>query len=114
MVAHQTEEAMGRIITPTHRVEYRSNLLAMGIVRADGCSRVDGKPVHMQAWRGRATQARLADWRIQMNKSFQAGGANEHVSKAFNAVDHISFARIVRQADDAVMAEVAMPTFEVV
>lgn len=103
---------MGRIVKLTHRVEYRTNLLAMGKVAGDGTA--NGKAVHIQGWRGRATEALLADWRKAMNKSFQAGGSNAHISEAFGAVEHISWARIVHQDSGRVVAEVTMPTFEVV
>lgn len=105
---------MGRVTTPEYRVEYRSNLLAMGIVAADGRSVVDGRPVHIQAWRGRANRKNLEAWRQAMNKSFLPGGSNEHISRAFNAVEHITMARIVRQRDHACPAEVHAPMFEVV
>lgn len=104
---------MGRSITPTYRVEYTGALLALGKVTADAVSRVDGKRVHVQGWRGRATEALLADWRVTMNRSFQAGGSNEHISKAYNVQEHINFARIVHQGTGRVVAEVTMPTFEV-
>ena len=79
---------MGRVITPTYRVEYRDNLLAMGRTVGDGFG-ADGKRCNIQAWNGRATAARLADWRKAMNASFKPGGANEHLAKAFNSVPHI-------------------------
>lgn len=107
---------MGRIVTPTYRVEYRTNLLAMGVLRADAASRVDGKPVQLMSWRkqnGRPTEANLETWRKDYNKSFQAGGSNAHLADA-NGIMHITWARIVHQRTDRVAAEVTMPTFEVV
>lgn len=105
---------MGRIITPAYRVEYRDNLLAMGKTRADGRSRIDGRPVLMMAWSGRPTAKRLEDWRQGYNASFGPNRTNAHITRAFNIIPHIHFCRIVRQRDNTVIAEITAPTFEVV
>jgi hypothetical protein len=68
---------------------------------------------HSQGWKGKASQSRLEDWRVAMNKSFQNGGNNEHLSQSAGVILHISKARVIRQSDNVVMAETAMPMFEV-
>jgi hypothetical protein len=87
---------MGRIVTPKYRVEDRTN--GMGIMPF--------------AWNGKPTKERLEAWRVEMNKSFQPGGNNGHVST--NTIPHITHAKIVNQKTGAVVAETAMPMFEVV
>jgi hypothetical protein len=107
---------MGRIVTPPYRVEYSTNTLLMGKIRADGASRVDNRRVLLMSWRkedGRPSDKTLEVWRVGYNQSFQPGGANAHVSEAFGVVGHIHWARVVRQRDDAVVCEVTMPMFEV-
>lgn len=88
---------MGKSHTPTYRVEY-----------------VDQTGTHYAIWTGRATEARLAAWRRRHNDSVQPGGVNWHLSLALGIVPHISYARIVRQSTREVVAEVTMPSFEVV
>lgn len=109
---------MGKIITPTYRVEYRDNLLAMGKTSGDCRSRIDGRPVLSMAWNGKedgwANETNLEAWRKGYNASFQPAGSNAHLAAAFGIVPHISFARLVRQSNDTVVAEVRMPMFEVV
>ena len=106
---------MGKIVTPTYRVEYADNLLAMHKTRADAVSRIDRKPVLIVAWHGkqdgRANAANLEAWRQQCNKSFLTGGSNAHISKAFDIIPHIYWARLVRQCDDSVVAEINAPMF---
>ncbi len=104
---------MGRIITPKYRVEYRDNLLALKKTHGDIMG-AEGKVCLTQAWNGRVTAERLEDWRKAMNKSFQPGGCNEHITKAFNIIPHIFYAAIVRQSDKKVMCNTNAPTFEVV
>jgi hypothetical protein len=65
-------------------------------------------------WRGRASAKRLEQWRRDYNKSFNPGGVNWHVSQAIGVVLHISHARLVHQATGATVAQVTMPTFEIV
>lgn len=104
---------MGRSYTPKYRVEYRDNLLAMGVSAPD-MRGVDGVPCHSQAWDGKPSQKALEDWRLMMNKSFQPGGSNWHVSQAFNSIPSIFYASIVRQSDRKVMFTTKAPMFEVV
>ena len=94
---------MGKIITPTYRVEYRSN----------SCDRRNPDGRRSMCWSGRATQARLEQWRRDYNQSFNLGGVNFHISEAQGFVEHISSARIVRQSTGEVVAETTMPAFEV-
>lgn len=109
---------MGKTVTPTYRVEYRDNLLVMGKTSADCRSRIDGHPVLTMAWNGkmdgRANKVNLERWRCGINASFYPPGMNAHLAKAYGIVPHISFARLVRQRDGAVVAEVRAPMFEVV
>lgn len=101
---------MGRVTTPTYRVEYRTNQQAMGKVAASP-SNVDGKAVQMMGWRkhyGKACKTSLEGWRKTFNESFAPGGSNSHIC------DHINWARIVHQKTGRVVAEVTMPMFEVV
>lgn len=102
---------MGRIITPKYRVEYRTNHLALGFVLSDMLTK-DGKRVLTMCWDGPATMPKLKEWRVRFNRSFQKGGANEHLSQA-HGEDHIHWARIVNQKTGQVVAEVTAPTFEV-
>lgn len=105
---------MGRTLKLKYRVEYTDNLLAMGKATADARPADINKRVYVQGYKGLPTVEALEDWRMTMNRSFQAGGSNAHISKAFNTVAHINWARVVRQADGKVMAETTMPTFEIV
>jgi hypothetical protein len=101
---------MGRVVTPTFRVEYRTNLLAMNKIASDCLSNVDGRRVLMMAWRrhdGRPTMANLERWRRLWNESFKT--VNRHL-----APDHINWARLVRQSTGEIMCETTMPTFEVI
>lgn len=86
---------MGRIITPTYRVEFQ-----------------DQTGEHRMAWNGRATKKRLEEWRKTYNASFEPGGVNDHLSTEF--VLHISHARIVHQDTGRVVCATEMPSFEVV
>lgn len=110
---------MGRIVTPTHRVEYRDNLLALGKTIGDGSAVINGKRqrVAIMTWNredGPPTQDNLAKWRDTYNASFQPGGANAHLGEAFGAIPHIHYARVVHQGTDRVVAEITAPAFEVV
>lgn len=91
---------MGTTRTPTYRVEYHTN--------------VDGSMVHTMCWSGRATEARLEDWRKTYNRSFQPDGCNAHLSTARGVVLHITKARLVHQRSNKVVARTQMPMFEVV
>src|SRR5262245_25901175 len=101
---------MGRVTTPTYRVEYRTNKLALGLIASDCASNVDGLRVLMMAWRkwnGRPTKSNLEQWRKDWNASFRPG----QVNAALN--DHINWARVIRQRDQQIMCETQMPMFEV-
>jgi heterodisulfide reductase subunit B len=104
---------MGRIVTPTYRVEYRTNLLAMKKFVADKIG-TDGRPCFTQVWRGPSTEKNLENWRKEINKSFQKDGSNYHLTLAMDAVDHVYYACIVHQKTGKVMATVTAPAFEVV
>jgi hypothetical protein len=91
---------MGRSIIPIYRVEYQ-----------DYGSRTAW---HSMCWKGRATAARLEQWRRDYNKSFNPGGVNWHVSQSLGYVLHITKARLVHQATGTPVAFVNMPMFEVV
>lgn len=93
---------MGRVVTPTYRVEYRVN-----------------SGYHtLQCWDsksyGRATEANLEKWRQALNKSFAPGGVNYHVSEDNGVVVHVSSAKIIRQSTNEVVAKTKAPMFEVV
>jgi hypothetical protein len=98
---------MGRSITPTFRVEYHDNPFA----------KVDLNVRHSFSWNtkayGRPTNANLEKWRTAMNKSYAAGGVNEHVSEMLGYAVSISAAQIVRQASGEVVATYTAPMFEV-
>jgi hypothetical protein len=63
---------------------------------------------------GRPTDANAERWRVAMNKSFQRGGTNAHLSEARGYVPHISAVRIVHQATGRIVARATMPMFEVI
>jgi hypothetical protein len=89
---------MGRSVTPKFRVEYKTN---------DGREAVMcwNDPLHADA-------ETLEHWRVTMNKSFQPGGVNGHLST--KAVLHITSARLVHQKTGKTVATATMPMFEVV
>lgn len=96
---------MGKSYTPTFRVEYRDNtnaqILSFNPMAWD--CKMDGRP----------TVANLEKWRQGYNKSFNPGGVNFHVSKEIGVIIHISNAKLIRQSTGEVVAETAMPMFEV-
>jgi hypothetical protein len=105
---------MGRIVTPKYRVEYADNLLALKKTAPDTRT-LDGRDLCSVAWReDRPTAKALEDWRRTTNRSFLPGGANEHVTRAYDIVPHIYYARVVRQSDGAQVCEVRAPLFEIV
>ena len=93
---------MGRVYTPTYRVEAASNV--PGLTIFGWCCRTNG----------RATDKNADRWRKGMNQSFQPGGNNWHVSKANGVVPHLHEVRIVRQRTGEVVAVASAPMFEVV
>lgn len=112
---------MGRIVTPTYRVEYQDNDQPREIVFVDGARTIATLPgsLHWKSmcWNGkrdgRPTAASLERWRQGYNRSFQPGGTNWRVSQAIGHVIHIQRARIVHQKSGEIIATVAMPMFEV-
>jgi hypothetical protein len=90
-------------ITPTHRIELRTNDLKV----------MESYPWDSKHY-GAATKANLEEWRTVMNASFQPGGVNEHITKARGVVPHIISAKLIHQQTSAVVAETEMPSFEVV
>ena len=93
---------MGRVITPTYRVEYTSNDRGLDKSMCWDCKRY-----------GRPSLKNLESWREAYNKSFERGGVNEHVSDAAGFVIRIFNARIVRQATGEVVVDFTAPMFEV-
>lgn len=93
---------MGKTITPKYRVVVTGNFATFN------------KALTPFAWEGPATPARLEEFRQSMNRSFNKGGANFHVSQADGFIYHISKATLIRQSDDKVICEAVAPLFEVV
>jgi hypothetical protein len=94
---------MGKITTPTYRVEFYDNT----------------SPYRQtMAWRGksdgRANAANLESWRTGYNASFQHDGVNAHLARSLGKIPHIHTATLVHQASGRVIARVKMPMFEVV
>ncbi len=61
---------------------------------------------------GQPTNANAEAWRVKMNRSFQPGGVNGHVSDARGYVVHINAVRI--KHNGRVVASSSMPMFEAV
>lgn len=87
---------MGKSYTPKYRVEYR-----------------DQSGWHSQCWSGRVSDKHAEDWRVAMNKSFQPGGNNAHISEAVGYVLHVSRVLIKNQRSGQTVARAVMPMFEV-
>ena len=67
------------------------------------------------SWTGRATDKRAEDKRIALNKSFDRGGCNFHVSEAAGYIVHVSKLIVVRNdGSGQVVAKADAPMFEVV
>jgi hypothetical protein len=94
---------MGKSYTPTYRIEAVLNDSCLGVLYTWDSKR-----------HGRPTVANLEQWRQATNRSFQPGGVNWHVSQSAGTVPHISAAKLVRQSNRAVVAEIKAPLFEVV
>lgn len=93
---------MGRSTTPTFRAEVKGNNWNFEMFGWD-CKR-----------NGRPTQANVDRYRDSLNKSFQPGGVNWHVSESRGVVAHVSEVRVIRQAGGEVVAVSKAPLFEVV
>lgn len=63
---------------------------------------------------GKPTEANLEKWRKAMNESMKIGGVNEHVSKAYGFMPHVSKAEIYNQKTHRTICDTRMPMFEVI
>jgi hypothetical protein len=97
---------MGRSYTPKYRVEYRDN--TMNRLGTDRILSYDAKRY------GKPTDAKAEDLRRALNKSFNVGGVNWHVSEAAGVVVSVNRLRIINQRSGQVVAESNAPMFEVV
>ena len=97
---------MGRSYTPKYRVEYRDN--TMNRFAASKWLTYDAKRL------GKPSDASAEKLRQSLNKSFAPGGVNWNVSVAAGVVVHVQSVKIVRQADNEVVATATAPMFEVV
>jgi len=90
---------MGTTTTPTFRVELTTVRLR------------DGKRFHdvLIGWRGRATDAKLAEYVETFDAATRAGGVNAHLG-----VQQTTRAKVVRQATGETVATFVRPMFEVV
>lgn len=93
---------MGRIVTPTYRVETASNIHGLQLSGWD-CKR-----------NGRPSDTRAENYRTTMNQRFLPGGVNFGISEASGVIVHLSEVRIVRQSSGEVVARAKAPRFEVV
>jgi hypothetical protein len=93
---------MGRSYTPKYVVR-----ITMTLGRQDS-----------QIWdsrhNGRPTAKNLSAWRDAMNRSFERGGVNEHVSAALGRVERYFNCAVVNQFTGATVAEFKAPMFEAV
>lgn len=113
---------MGKIIVPPYRIEYRTNLMALGRDGADGASTVDRKQVKNMIWEtrrsvyspstpdGAPNEQNLEAWRQKWNQRFRDMATNR--PDDFPLVSHINWCRIVRQKTNEVVCEVRAPAFE--
>lgn len=98
---------MGRTITPTYRVEYRDQ----SGWHKQGYADRNGKCVLRKA----PTDADAEEFRKAMNRSFNIGGSNYHVSEAAGKILHVSEVVIRKNdMDGRMVAHAKMPMFEVV
>ena len=104
---------MGRSYTPKYRVEYR-------VQYHDNTMFIKGIPTIYPArmsWPrhlGKPTDAKAEDLRRTMNKSFQPGEVNAHVSNALGVVIHIYMLWVIEQKTGQKISEANAPAFEVV
>jgi len=105
---------MGKIIKCKYRVEYIDNDWKSCNDRGWTGSSAPVRGCKTMVWKGRATEARLKDWRDGMNKSFRADGCNAHVSKFAGILVHIGSCQVVEQDSDRVVCRFIAPMFEVV
>lgn len=83
---------MGKSYTPKYRLEFQD-------------STRKAFSWECQAWKGKTTQKALEAWIFGYADSLKIGGVNEHISKALGLIPYPTKARIIRQADDQIMAE---------
>lgn len=108
---------MGKSYKLAYRVEYRDNDRKHA---PDTFRRWEGvtHPTKVMGWqvkdKGAPNKENLEKWRVAMNDGFNRGGVNYHVSLSAGVLVHISHARIIRQSDGEIMADVTMPMFEVI
>ncbi len=76
----------------------------------------DQTGTHVVAWNfktyGKPTDAKAEAFRTKLNESFQPGGVNEHCLTREGAIIHTSKVEVVRQANNEIVAQATMPTFE--
>lgn len=91
---------MGKSYTPTFHAYYRDN--------------VNPKVWKDIGWtvKGRPTDAKAEDFRKTLNKSFDIGGCNYHVSEAAGVVVHVIEVKVVRQSPREIVAVAKAPMFE--
>jgi hypothetical protein len=93
---------MGRVTTPTHRVEYVTNVAHM--TPGAWHNKNEGRPSDDAAERHR----------VMLNASLQPGGVNEHCTGHDGTIMHVSKVTVIRQRDGKVVAVANAPMFEVV
>ena len=88
---------MGRSYTPKYRAQYR-----------------DQRGWQDISYRHKATDADAEKFRQGLNKSFQPGGVNYHLSEAAGYILHASKVEVLRNVKHAyVVATASAPMFEV-
>lgn len=85
---------MGRTFTPTYRIEMQGSTAACWRTKDYGQMRGHGQP----------TAANLTAYVNAFVNSQMAGGPNEHIREALGKPIVPTWARIVRQSDNRVMA----------
>jgi hypothetical protein len=92
---------MGKTVTPKYHAFYRTN------VNPRGWNDI--------MWKGRPTDANAEDFRKMLNKSFNEGGSNYHISKAEGVILHVIEVQVRRNVRNGeVVASAKAPMFEVV
>ena len=88
---------MGKSYTPKHRIEF-TKTVAFGVQPICWSTKVNGK----------ATRKNLEKYIAGLNKSFQIGGSNEHLSRD-GVLPHIIDAKLVNQFTGEIVAEYKTP-----
>lgn len=114
-----------------YRIEFRTNHLALGMVKSDAevsiFTRGHGMkniPVHIEMWPvrdhfihgrglGKPTVENIERWRARRNASMMEGGTNYLLTRMIGSFQFVTWARIVRRTSREVVAEWTAPTFEV-